>query len=656
MVKEMKALILSNCQGNSYKVAMETLNPSIKCDFFITTDISSITEETYNDYELIFAQAQWLHLIPNDVKDKRTIHLIPNIVFSGFHPDMTYLSGIPLNSTDGVPETVENLMVSYHSAICVVSYKYGLSVDECMNYYNSYAFNKFGFYENYDLAKELLFKECREVNFPIEKYFYKWEEQSPFMYSMNHPKLFLFFDIVREIFTKIGISIIDVSWDKTPQDILSVMPIWPVYPLLDRYLNLKGVGSFKFKMGEPMGYIDLKYFVEDCYKRYAKYDKASLTMVNIDINQIAENINLNVPTKTNPYKSLPNSSFWKRSISTVDFDKIDPVTNVKFKIEQQDLVATAGSCFAQHISKTIAKEGYNYYIAEQNARLTKEENLAKNFGVFSARFGNVYTVRQLLQLFKRAYNLESYQLGLWKNDKGHYIDPYRPQVEPNGFESLEKAFEDRASHLQKTREMFQNLNVFVFTLGLTEAWCYKLDGSIIPNHPGTVSCFEEQQDQYEFVNFNVQEVIADLFEFLNLLKYVNPTCKVILTVSPVPLIATYTDKHVLPATMYSKSVLRVAAQIAADTYDNVDYFASYEIITNSKSTGYYFEEDIRGVRPEGVNHVMTIFKKHYLPSDNVENETHDQHAEEIAKEKAKRIQSMAKVYDVVCDEEILDND
>src|SRR3546814_18373073 len=52
-------------------------------------------------------------------------------------------------------------------------------------------------------------------------------------------------------------------------------------------------------------------------------------------------------------------------------------------------------------------------------------------------------------------------------------------------------------------------------------------------------------------------------QFLKRLKAINPRVKVVLTVSPVPLIATYEPAHVLCATTYSKSVLRVAATMLA---------------------------------------------------------------------------------------------
>ena len=61
----------------------------------------------------------------------------------------------------------------------------------------------------------------------------------------------------------------------------------------------------------------------------------------------------------------------------------------------------------------------------------------------------------------------------------------------------------------------------------------------------------------------------------------------ILTVSPVPLVATAAGKHVLVATTYSKSVLRVACEEVCQKAADVMYFPSYEIITGNYNRGSY---------------------------------------------------------------------
>ena len=84
-----------------------------------------------------------------------------------------------------------------------------------------------------------------------------------------------------------------------------------------------------------------------------------------------------------------------------------------------------------------------------------------------------------------------------------------------------------------------------------------------------------------------------------------------LTVSPVPLMATAEpEAHVLSATTYSKSVLRVAAEVLRKQFDHVHSFPSYEIITGNFNRGRYYAEDLRSVTEEGVSHVMRLFLQH----------------------------------------------
>lgn len=114
--------------------------------------------------------------------------------------------------------------------------------------------------------------------------------------------------------------------------------------------------------------------------------------------------------------------------------------------------------------------------------------------------------------------------------------------------------------------------------------------------------------------FTVDEIEANLVAFLEAVKKHNPRLKVLLTVSPVPLAATYEDRSVLVSTIYSKSVLRVAAENVRQRFDWVDYFPSYEIIVGSPVRGLYYEDDDREVSPLGVAHVMRLFVQHFIGS------------------------------------------
>ena len=74
-----------------------------------------------------------------------------------------------------------------------------------------------------------------------------------------------------------------------------------------------------------------------------------------------------------------------------------------------------------------------------------------------------------------------------------------------------------------------------------------------------------------------------------------------------PLTATADKAHVLLATTYSKSTLRAVAGDLAASSDDIDYFPSYEIISQPPTRGIFFEPNMRSVSQRGVDLVMGHF-------------------------------------------------
>jgi hypothetical protein len=354
-----------------------------------------------------------------------------------------------------------------------------------------------------------------------------------------------------------------------------------------------------------------------------------------------------------PYKSLPAKAFWKRSVAGVAAGDVDPVGIFDLRIDTQTKVATAGSCFAQHIARYLKNSGYCYYVAERgHPILPGRVRERMNYGLFSARYGNIYTARQLRQLFDRAYGHFTPAEDVWEAGPDIFVDPFRPTTQPGGYISREELLADRDQHLAAVREMFETLDVFVFTLGLTECWRSREDGAVFPVCPGVEGgTFDPQR--YEFYNQPVEDVVADLTAFREGLKAVNPDAQIIFTVSPVPLVATAEPgAHVLSATTYSKSVLRVAAESMRQRFDNVHYFPSYEIIVGAFNRGAYYAPDLRNVLENGVSHVMGLFLKHATgAAQSAEPEPRSERAEED-----EHLAVALHLIEVECDEIALDRD
>jgi hypothetical protein len=91
--------------------------------------------------------------------------------------------------------------------------------------------------------------------------------------------------------------------------------------------------------------------------------------------------------------------------------------------------------------------------------------------------------------------------------------------------------------------------------------------------------------------------------------------RVLLTVSPVPLTATASGQHVLVATVQSKSVLRAVAGEICAAREGVDYFPSYEIVSNPWSGTGSYAANLRSVTDAAVDRVMRTFLAVHRPAE-----------------------------------------
>lgn len=344
---------------------------------------------------------------------------------------------------------------------------------------------------------------------------------------------------------------------------------------------------------------------------------------------------------SHPYRDIPDAQRWSGAMAGRDSADVDPVPTPPFLIEPGTRVVTAGSCFAQHVVRHLREQGHDP-LETETAHPLLPATLARAFGygVYSARYGNVYTSRQLLQLWRRAIGTFVPADDIWEGEGG-WFDPFRPTIQPGGFASEREYQEDRRRHLAAVQRAFSEMDVFVFTLGLTECWASRDDGAVYPLCPG-VAAGRFDSRRHVLLNLGVDEVVADLSAVITEVREVNPSMRVILTVSPVPLAATAEPRHVLMATTYSKSVLRVAAERLTRLAD-VYYFPAYEIVTAAGPE--YFAEDRRSIREQGVRQVMALFSRHLVaPTGRPRVETTD---DDVLRETRASI-------DALCDEERLD--
>jgi hypothetical protein len=308
----------------------------------------------------------------------------------------------------------------------------------------------------------------------------------------------------------------------------------------------------------------------------------------------------------NPYELLTTDKFWKTAVATKKVGEgFDNLWVPKFNITKNSKIFTMGSCFAQHISYWLRENGYSWQDAEPApSNLSDDEILEHGYGIYSCRVGNIYTPAMLRQWIKFATGEKSTINEIYVDDN-KYFDPLRPQIPKKGYSSKSELLTDRIKTLNALEFLLNKSEIFIFTMGLSEAWIND-NGFIYQVCPGTIRG-DFNSEIHKFKNYTYEEILDDMVFIIEEVTKINKNIKFLLTVSPVPLTATASDNHVLAATIYSKSILRAVAGRLSDLYNNVDYFPSYEIIASNASRINFFEENLRSVKSEGVEFVMRHF-------------------------------------------------
>ena len=261
-------------------------------------------------------------------------------------------------------------------------------------------------------------------------------------------------------------------------------------------------------------------------------------------------------------------------------------------IDSNTKVFTIGSCFALEIKDFLMKKSYNVLFSEETSD-TPEPKL-----IWYNTFNTLYEFERITGEFVQDED-DVWNLG------SRWQDPYRRCVFADTKEELWKKIEKLNRDISYG---ILNAECLIITLGLTETFFQK-NGKAICASPGYAGGGGHDS---EFVATKFSDNYANVKKIVEILKKINPNCKLILTVSPVPLGMTFRNLDHLIANTDSKCILRtVAGQIQEDFPEMVNYFHSFEISNNTDRRLVYID-DARHVRREFVEIIMNDFKKYFI--------------------------------------------
>ena len=284
----------------------------------------------------------------------------------------------------------------------------------------------------------------------------------------------------------------------------------------------------------------------------------------------------------------------------------EPVIRPGFKIRADDKLFAIGSCFARGIERSLLHHNFDVVsAAPEFAALQPANKEMTGLG-----FTNKYNTFSIYNELRWALDptAEFPRDSIVEVDGGLFWDPHiTGALEPAG---RDETFRRREMIQMVTRRVAECRVVFM-TLGLGEVWRDTATDTFLNTGP-TADVVRRYPNRYEFHVTGYARNLANLEELHALLsRFGHPDVRIVVTVSPVPLMATFSPDDVVSANTYSKAMLRTVAQEWAAAHSNVDYFPSFEVVQNS-DRAIAWSQDARHVEGKVVNHIMAIFRKHYV--------------------------------------------
>jgi hypothetical protein len=269
-----------------------------------------------------------------------------------------------------------------------------------------------------------------------------------------------------------------------------------------------------------------------------------------------------------PIHSFEPWQVWPGSYDNPPADESYPFSgNNGLVITRSTPIASMGSCFAREIKSVLLLEGYSYISEEADHPASKHASAAWE------RLYNTFSMRQIFE-----YTFENWkpEMRWWRSPTtGKIQDPYRRIVV---YETLKEAETDFEKHRLCSRRALERAEVLILTLGLTEIWEDRVDGSVICLPSGPFVNEGGDMTRYRFRVSRYGENLQNLERIHEIMAAHNKSCRLIITVSPVHLWATFReDADVISASCNSKSTLRAVADEFVARHDNAYYFPAFEM-------------------------------------------------------------------------------
>lgn len=261
-----------------------------------------------------------------------------------------------------------------------------------------------------------------------------------------------------------------------------------------------------------------------------------------------------------------------------DFRTIVDIQESDFKIDHFQKLSFIGSCFTDHIGKKCSESGI--------------ASIINPLGVVY----NPISVKNCIELIiKKKEFLE--------DDLHFYQDVWFSFYHYTGFSNSDKAtcLQNINDGIINANSFLKESNVIFITLATSWVYQYKETGQIVSN------CHKLPANSFSKILLDVDQVVKSMTEINELLTEINPSVKIIFSISPVR-----HWKDGACGNQVSKSILILAIKKITQLFSNVSYFPAYEIMMDELRDYRFYANDMLHVSDIAIEYIWERFSATYF--------------------------------------------
>lgn len=241
-----------------------------------------------------------------------------------------------------------------------------------------------------------------------------------------------------------------------------------------------------------------------------------------------------------------------------------------------------GSCFAEHIGRMLV-----------DAKFRCDVN----------PFGILYNPHSIRVALRQIMENKQYT----EADLFFHSERYRSYMHHGLFANndVEKVLSNINSRISEAHQSLPRLNYLLLTFGTSWVFTLKENGQIVSN------CHKMPTNTFERTRMTVEEIVEDYTQLIQDIQTLNPTCKILFTVSPIR-----HAKDGAHGNQLSKAVLLLAIEQLQNFFpEQVLYFPAYEIVLDELRDYRFFNEDMSHPSPLAVGYVWERFSQTFFAKE-----------------------------------------